>query len=75
MAQSKLDPNIYYPELRKLDEEDKDLDASLFEIEIDDQDVIIALGEAKYTFIDDNIVYFPVYNFQCFSKSYFKLFQ
>jgi predicted NAD-dependent protein-ADP-ribosyltransferase YbiA (DUF1768 family) len=62
MAQSKLDPNIYYPELRKLDEEDKDLDASLFQIEIDDQDVIIALGEAKYTFIDDNIVYFPVYN-------------
>ena len=30
----KLDPNIYYPELRKLDEEDKDLDASLFQIEL-----------------------------------------
>ena len=62
MAQSKLDPNIYYPELRKLDEEDKDMDASLFQIEIDDQDVIIALGEPKYTFIENNIVYFPVYN-------------
>jgi len=61
MVNSILNPNINYPELKKLDSEDKSFDASMYEINILGEDIIIALGQAKYAFIDDNIIYYPIY--------------
>ena len=61
MVQSRLEPKVNYPEVRKLDPEDADYDADLYESQIDGVDVVIALGQTKYTFIQDGIVYFPVY--------------
>jgi predicted NAD-dependent protein-ADP-ribosyltransferase YbiA (DUF1768 family) len=61
MVNSILNPNINYPELKKLDTEDKSFDASMYEINILGEDIIIALGQAKYAFIDDNIIYYPIY--------------
>lgn len=52
---------INYPEIKILDPEDKNFDASMYEIMVLGKDIIIALGQAKYTFIDDNIIYFPIY--------------
>ena len=61
MVNSILNPKINYPELKKLDSDDKHFDASMYEINILGEDVIIALGQAKYAFIDDNIIYYPIY--------------
>jgi len=61
MVNSILNPNINYPDLKKLDSEDKSFDASMYEINILGEDIIIALGQAKYAFIDDNIIYYPIY--------------
>jgi len=61
MVKSKLDENINYPEIKILDEEDINYEASLYEINILGKDIIIALGQAKYSYIDNNIVYYPIY--------------
>ena len=61
MVNSILNPKINYPELKKLDPDDVSFDASMYEIMVLGQDIIIALGQAKYAFIDDNIIYFPIY--------------
>ena len=61
MVNSILNPKINYPEIKKLDPEDVNFDASMYEIMILGQDIVIALGQAKYAFIDDNIIYYPIY--------------
>ena len=61
MVRSILDGTVNYPELRKLDDEDKEFDASVYESFILGHDAIIALGQPKYAFIENNIVYYPVY--------------
>ncbi|MEX0598454.1 MAG: hypothetical protein WD512_18375, partial [Candidatus Paceibacterota bacterium] len=61
MVQSKLDSTVNYPEIKKLDPDDKNYDASQYEISILGKNIIIALGKSKYTFIDKNIEYFPIY--------------
>ena len=61
MVRSILDGTINYPELRKLDDKDKDFDASVYDIFILEQDVVIALGQPRYAFIENGIVFYPVY--------------
>ena len=61
MVKSILDPKINYPEMRDLDAEDKEYEASVYETDILGIPVVIALGQAKYAFIEDNIIYFPIY--------------
>ena len=61
MVKSVLDKNINYSENKKLDTEDMEYDASLYEISLLKENVIIALGQAKYTFIEEKIIYYPIY--------------
>ena len=61
MVRSILDETINYPELRKLDDKDRDFDASVYESFILGHDVVIALGQPRYAFIENSIVYYPVY--------------
>ena len=61
MVRSILDEAINYPELRKLDDDDREFDASVYESFILGRDVLIALGQPKYPFIENSIVYYPVY--------------
>lgn len=61
MVKSILDPNINYPEIKTLDLDDKDYDATQYEYNILGIDVIIALGQSKYTFIDQGIIFYPIY--------------
>ena len=61
MVKSILVPNVNYPEIRALEPEDKKYEASIYEANIMGKDIIIALGQGKYSYIDDNIVYYPIY--------------
>lgn len=61
MVKSLLDHTIEYPEIKMVSTEDKNTDASMYEINILGVEVIIALGIPNYTFIDDGIVYYNIY--------------
>jgi predicted NAD-dependent protein-ADP-ribosyltransferase YbiA (DUF1768 family) len=61
MVLSKLNENVSYPELKSIYKDDFNIEANLYQIEIDDVDIIIAIGNTKNTFEDKNILFFPIY--------------
>ena len=61
MVLSKINSNISYPELKSVDSGDLKREANLYQLEIKEIDVIIAIGNAKNTFEEENILYFPIY--------------
>lgn len=61
MVLSKLNNNVSYPELKNIDSNDLKQEMNLYQIVAKDLNLIVALGNAKNTFADNNITYFPIY--------------
>jgi predicted NAD-dependent protein-ADP-ribosyltransferase YbiA (DUF1768 family) len=61
MVQSRLDQKVNYKEADSLFEDDKEYEAELYDITLFDNDVVIAVGNPRYDFIEHNIVYYPAY--------------
>ena len=61
MVSSLLVPGLEYKETRSLLVEDKNQEASLYEITLFNKDELIALGQPVYTFVEKNIIYYPIY--------------
>ena len=66
MVLSRLDRSISYPELKRVDADDLKKEANLYQIEFETPkiskiDIIVAIGNAKNTFEDKNVTYFPIY--------------
>jgi predicted NAD-dependent protein-ADP-ribosyltransferase YbiA (DUF1768 family) len=61
MVLSKLNSDVSYPELKSVDSGDLKTEANLYQLEIKEVDIIVAIGNAKNTFEDKNIIYFPIY--------------
>ena len=61
MVLSKLDSDVSYPELKSVDSGDLKMEANLYQLEVKDIDIIIAVGNSKNTYEDKNILYFPIY--------------
>ncbi|MDA9072851.1 hypothetical protein N9K75_03160, partial [bacterium] len=61
MVLSKINSEVSYPELKSVDYGDLKKEADLYQVEINDIDVVIALGNSKNTFEDKNVLYFPIY--------------
>ena len=61
MVKSLLSSNIDYLENRHLLTDDKNSEATLYEITLFDKDETIALGQPVYTYIEHNIIYYPMY--------------
>ena len=68
MVLSKINSNVSYPELKSVDSGDLKTEANLYQLEIKDIDIIIAIGNAKNTFEDKNIIYFHIYLFKYKNK-------
>ena len=61
MVLSKINSDVSYPELKSVDSGDLKMEANLYQLEIKDIDVIIAVGNSKNTYEEMNILYFPIY--------------
>ena len=61
MVLSKINDEISYQELKTIDENDKGRDVTMFQINLFKIPVVIALGDIKYTFIEQNVLFSPVY--------------
>lgn len=61
MVVSKIDNTINYSEHKKLNPEDIEHNATTYETELFTMEVVIAIGKEKYTFIEKEVIYFPVY--------------
>ena len=64
MVRSRLDPSVNYTELKSIDLSDSketNYKAPLYEATVMGISTIISIGQIKNTFIDKNIVYYPIY--------------
>jgi len=61
MVLSKINNSVSYPELKKTNPEDTNMETDLYEISVKGVDVVIAVGNPRHDFQKKNVVYYPVY--------------
>ena len=61
MVLSKIDKQVNYDENEKIDDNDLNHDAALFEFNILDKDIKVAIGKPNTNYLDNNIIFFSLY--------------
>ena len=61
MVVSLINPEVNYIELKKINDEDKNKELNLYELELLNENVIVSIGSIQNNFIKKNISYFPIY--------------
>jgi predicted NAD-dependent protein-ADP-ribosyltransferase YbiA (DUF1768 family) len=61
MVLSKIDKEVNYDENEKIDDNDLNHDAALFEFNILDKDIKVAIGKPNTNYLDNNIIFFSLY--------------
>lgn len=61
MVLSKIDSSVSYPELKRANPEDADMEADIYALPIKNVEVVIAIGNSRDDFRKNNIIYFPIY--------------
>ena len=61
MVRSILNTNINYIENKTVEPEDMKHEASIYELAFNNKDIVIGIGKEKYKYIDNNVIYFPIY--------------
>ena len=61
MVLSQINDTITYPEIKTIDENDKGKEVTMFQINLLGVDVVVAIGDVKYDFTKDGILFVPVY--------------
>ncbi len=61
MVKSEIDEEIVYNETKIIDPADKGHDSYAYTIEINNMEIDIVLGREKYTYMESNIISFPIY--------------
>jgi hypothetical protein len=61
MVLSKLDSSISYRELKRVEPADEKMEAELYEIDVKEIAIVIAVGKPNNMYEDNNITFFPIY--------------
>ena len=61
MVLSKINASINYPETKTINKDDVKQEVNLYQLEIADVDVIIALGNMQNKHEEENVLYYPIY--------------
>lgn len=61
MVLSKINSDISYPEIKSINPADLKMEATLYQINVYDVDIVIVAGKMVNTFEQQNVLYFPVY--------------
>jgi len=61
MVLSKIDSSVSYPELKRANPEDAEMEADLYVVQLKGVEVVIALGNSRDDFKKKNLLYFPIY--------------
>ena len=61
MVLSKINKKVNYLDNDKIESNDINYSAAKYEITIMNIDIVIAVGKANITFVDDNIIFFNIY--------------
>lgn len=61
MIASRINSQVQYKETRTMDIEDIGHKTAIYELDVFDRLVVVAIGKPKYTFANKNVVFFPIY--------------
>ena len=61
MVYSNINTAIFYKESKNVDPEDEGYASPLYEMDLLNKTVLVTLGKVKHTFIERNIVFYPIY--------------
>ena len=61
MVRSKINPSIDYPNIKKLDQSDKELEVIVYKVKINGINLYVSIGSKRDMYLSSGVVYYPIY--------------